>query len=56
MAFDWIADAALGANAIVYATDLICSDQPRDPGLPVIWLTPTRNRTMPFGEIVEIVP
>jgi predicted metal-dependent peptidase len=55
-AFDWIADATFGANAIVYATDLICSDQPQDPGLPVIWLTPTRNRTMPFGEIVEIVP
>jgi predicted metal-dependent peptidase len=55
-AFDWIADSAFDANAIVYATDLDCSDQPHDPGLPVIWLTPTRNRTMPFGEIVEIVP
>jgi predicted metal-dependent peptidase len=53
-AFDWIAESGFGADAIVYATDLNCSDQPRDPGVPVIWLTPTRNRTMPFGEIVAV--
>jgi len=53
-AFDWIAESGFGADAIVYATDLNCSDQPRDPGVPVIWLTPTRNRTMPFGEIVPV--
>ena len=53
-AFDWIAKSDFGADAIVYATDLHCSDQPQDPGLPVIWLTPTRNRTMPFGEIVPV--
>ena len=53
-AFDWIAESGVGANAIVYATDLNCSDQPRDPGVPVIWLTPTRNRTMPFCEIVPV--
>jgi predicted metal-dependent peptidase len=40
-AFDWIAESAFGADAIVYATDLHCSDQPQDPGLPVISLTPT---------------
>jgi predicted metal-dependent peptidase len=53
-AFDWIAESGFGADAIVYATDLNCSDQPRNPGAPVIWLTPTRNRTMPFGEIVPV--
>jgi predicted metal-dependent peptidase len=53
-AFDWIAEFGFGPDAIVYATDLNCSDQPRDPGVPVIWLTPTRNRTMPFGEIVPV--
>ncbi len=53
-AFDWIAESGFGADAIVYATDLNCSDQPTDPGLPVIWLTPTRNRSMPFGEIVPV--
>jgi predicted metal-dependent peptidase len=53
-AFDWIAESGFGANAIVYATDLKCSDQPQDPGVPVIWLTPTRNRAMPFGEIVPV--
>ena len=54
-AFDWIAETGFGADAIVYATDLNCSDQPQDPGVPVIWLTPTRNRTMPFGEIVPVI-
>ena len=53
-AFDWFGDSGFGPDAIVYATDLKCSDQPRDPGVPVIWLTPTRNRTMPFGEIVPV--
>ena len=53
-AFDWIAESGFGADTIVYATDLHCSDQPQDPGVPVIWLTPTRNRTMPFGEIVPV--
>ena len=53
-AFDWIAESGFGADTIVYATDLHCSDQPQDPGLPVIWLTPTRNQTMPFGEIVPV--
>jgi len=54
-AFDWIAETGFGSDAIVYATDLNCSDQPQDPGVPVIWLTPTRNRTMPFGEIVPVI-
>ena len=53
-AFDWISESGFGADAIVYATDLNCSDQPQDPGVPVIWLTPTRNRSMPFGEIVPV--
>jgi predicted metal-dependent peptidase len=53
-AFDWIAESGFGADAIVYATDLNCSDQPRDPGVPVIWLTPMHNRMMPFGEIVPV--
>jgi len=53
-AFDWIAESPFAADAIVYATDLKCSDEPRDPGIPVIWLTPTRNHTMPFGKIVPV--
>jgi len=53
-AFDWIADSGLAFSAIVYATDLDCIDEPQDPGVPVIWLTPNRNRTMPFGEIVDV--
>lgn len=44
----------LDFSAIVYATDLDSSDQPTDPGLPVIWLTPHHGRTMPFGEIVVV--
>jgi predicted metal-dependent peptidase len=53
-AFDWIAESGFAPSAIVYATDLLCNDTPADPGTPVIWLTPTRGRTMPFGEIVML--
>ncbi len=55
-ALDWIAGSSLDFSAIVYATDLDSSDQPDDPGLPVIWLTPQHDRTMPFGEIVMVTP
>jgi predicted metal-dependent peptidase len=53
-AFDWIADSGLEFRAVIYATDLDCTDEPQDPGLPIIWLTPKHHRTMPFGEIVEV--
>ena len=53
-AFDWIAESGFAPAAIIYATDLFCCDEPEDPGVPVIWLTPTRGKTMPFGEIVEV--
>lgn len=55
-AFDWIAANAPHANIIIYATDLYSSDTPEDPGIPVIWLTPTRGRSVPFGEIVHVKP
>ena len=53
-AFDWIAENAPHVRAIIYETDLDAADQPADPGIPVIWLTPTRGHRMPFGEIIEI--
>jgi len=55
-AFDWIAQNAGDANIIIYATDLQSSDTPENPGLPVIWLTPTRGKTMPFGTIIHARP
>ena len=55
-AFDWIAQNAADVNIIIYATDLISSDTPENPGLPVIWLTPTRGNLMPFGEIIHVKP
>jgi predicted metal-dependent peptidase len=55
-AFDWIAASGFGPSTIIYATDLFCSDQPQDPGLPVIWLTPTRGHAMPFGDIIPVTP
>ena len=54
--FDWVAENAPSARAIIYATDLECCDAPTDPGIPVIWLTPTRGGTMPFGEVVHVSP
>ena len=55
-AFDWIAGSGFAPAAIIYATDLYCEETPQDPGLPVIWLTPTLGRSMPFGEIVPVTP
>jgi predicted metal-dependent peptidase len=52
-AFDWIA-ANMDADVIVYATDLDCRQEYRDPGIPVIWLTTSRHRTAPFGETVRL--
>jgi predicted metal-dependent peptidase len=53
-AFDWIAESGFAPSVIVYATDLASTDEPEEPGLPVIWLTPTRGRAVPFGDIVEV--
>lgn len=54
--FDWVAENAPDARAVIYATDLACFDRPADPGIPVIWLTPTRGGAMPFGEVVHVTP
>ena len=53
-AFDWIAESDFDPSVIVYATDLFCRETPADPGIPVIWLTPTRGRAVPFGQIIEV--
>ena len=53
-AFDWIAGSGLTPSVIVYATDLRCRDIPENPGIPVLWLTPTRVRSMAFGDIIEV--
>jgi predicted metal-dependent peptidase len=55
-AFDWIAASGFDPHIIVYATDLDARDTPVDPGVPVIWLTPSRGRAVPFGDIVEVTP
>ena len=55
-AFDWLAGSGFAPDVIVYATDLASRDTPTDPGVPVIWLTPTRRRSVPFGEVVEVTP
>jgi predicted metal-dependent peptidase len=53
-AFDWIEESGLAPCMIIYATDLIVREIPQDPGRPVIWLTPSHGRKMPFGEIIHV--
>ena len=53
-AFDWITASGFAPSVIVYATDLVCCETPEDPGVPVIWLTPSRGRAISFGTIVEV--
>ena len=55
-AFDWIAGSDLVPSIIVYATDLRSADAPEDPGIPVLWLTPTRGRAVSFGDVIEVSP
>lgn len=55
-ACDWIAESRSDPSAVVYATGLLYSDVPRDPGVPVIWLTPKRGRTVKLGEIIHVSP
>ena len=57
-AFDWIAEHATDAAAIIYLSDLDASDRARvrDPGTPTLWVytDPGRARPMPFGEILYL--
>jgi predicted metal-dependent peptidase len=58
-AFEWIAENAPDASAIIYATDLDCADYGDAPAAPLLWLkTPTRRAmpAPPFGEIMLLDP
>lgn len=55
-AFDWVREAGHEPDLFLYLTDLDSSDEPVDPGYPVVWLTPayvTRNGK--FGETVRMI-
>lgn len=55
-AFDYLADKDDQPVALIYLTDLECSDQPLDPGYPVLWSTTEKARVSPpeFGEVITL--
>ncbi len=57
--FKWIEDQGLEPFAVLYFTDLCCSDYPDEPpSYPVYWLTTEEDTSYrdnpPFGEIITI--
>ena len=55
-AFKWIDENASDASAIVYLTDLDCSDFGPAPSAPVLWARYGKPRPAPWGEIIEVDP
>ncbi|WP_318911563.1 DUF2201 family putative metallopeptidase [Shinella zoogloeoides] len=60
-AFEWIADNAPDASAIVYLTDLDCRVFGEEPAAPVLWVAygeknaiARRAAAVPFGEVLHI--
>lgn len=59
--FKWIEENAEQAAAIVYFTDLDCSDYGPEPDTPVMWLAyghpqrlPALIARVPWGEVIEL--
>jgi predicted metal-dependent peptidase len=59
--FEWIDDNAPDASAVIYLTDLDCSDFGNEPAAPVIWAAYGERATIahraakvPFGEVLHL--
>jgi predicted metal-dependent peptidase len=59
--FEWIGDNAPDASAVIYLTDLDCSDFGNEPAAPVIWAAYGERATIahraakvPFGEVLHL--
>lgn len=54
--FDWVAEQEIEPRALIYCTDLECSDSPNEPDYPVLWAVPDSCRVQEFawGEVMEV--
>jgi predicted metal-dependent peptidase len=52
--FEHVEAHQLRPDALIYFTDLECSDFGPDPGYPVLWAA-TQAGTAPFGEIIRVI-
>jgi predicted metal-dependent peptidase len=53
--FDWVERENIQPSALIYFTDLESSDQPEEPGYPVLWATPEwGQREGPFGRTIRV--
>lgn len=56
-AFEWVARNEMDVSAIIYFTDLGCSDFGEEPVVPVLWAAygnaeGLRQKKLPFGELI----
>ena len=49
--FRYIEEQNINPEAIIFLTDLCCSDFGRQPECPVLWVS-THSDSAPFGEVV----
>lgn len=52
-AFDYINKQGYIPSCLIYFTDLYGTFPKEEPEYPVMWLTKTRNKDVPFGKVVE---
>lgn len=53
--FTWLQENGINPKAVVYMTDGLCNDFPKEPEFPVLWaLTDNRHFNPPFGENIHI--
>jgi len=55
-AFKWLEKNGEEPTCLIYYTDGYCDSFPEDPGFPVLWALYGQERTVPFGEVVNIDP
>jgi predicted metal-dependent peptidase len=52
--FAWIQEQRLHPDLFVGLTDLESQFPEQAPGYPVLWVTPRRHGTAPWGHVVEV--
>jgi predicted metal-dependent peptidase len=51
---EWIDNNNVQPSALIYFTDLECSEFPEEPNYPVLWATDNLKLKAPYGETVYL--
>lgn len=52
--FEWVEREGRTPACLIYLTDLYCNSLPDEPSYPVLWANIGQERTMPFGEVINV--